>query len=328
MTIPAYKDVDLALLLELVRRGGTPARPVDIYLDVARHFPHLTQDDLALTRTDGRTKVFYNMVAWSRDHIKRRGLLVDATGLWAAVPGAGSALIEDLVSRGAKSGQRVNDFVNGTEAIPNLLGDGWARSVRAKAAKSTTPAPQPAQPAAASPVAVAAPTLVPVRAVAPAPQTDSNDRDGVKAALLARLNQMAGYEFEQLVAKLLDTLGFRDTQVVGKSGDEGVDLITYLDSPLIRAKVAVQVKRHSANVGPKDISYLRDRWGHRADRLLFVTTAAYTAGAQEVAVGQGDKPVELVNGDQLIDVMIEHGLGVSTRPVVKYELDENFFSGV
>jgi len=73
MTIPAYKDVDLALLLELVRRGGTPVRPVEVYDDVARHFPHLTQDDLALTRPDGRTKVFFNMVHWARDHIRRRG---------------------------------------------------------------------------------------------------------------------------------------------------------------------------------------------------------------------------------------------------------------
>jgi len=182
------------------------------------------------------------------------------------------------------------------------------------------PTPQPVSP----------PLITEPRTVAP-PQTqaaDLKDQDGVKAALLTRLNRMQGYEFEQLVAKLLDALGFRDTQVVGQSGDEGVDLITYLDSPLIRAKVAVQVKRHTANVGPKDISYLRDRWGYRADRLLFVTTAAYTAGAQEVAQGQGDKPVELVSGDQLIDVMIEHGLGVSTRPVLNYELDENFFSGI
>jgi|SRR5207249_3206458 len=72
MTIPAYKDVDLALLLELVRRRGTPVRPVEIYDDVARHFPQLTQDDQALTRSDGRTKVFFNMIHWARDRIKER----------------------------------------------------------------------------------------------------------------------------------------------------------------------------------------------------------------------------------------------------------------
>jgi len=112
MTIPAYKDVDLALLLELVRRRGTPVRPIEIYDDVARHFPQLTQDDLALTRSDGRTKVFFNMIHWARDRIKRRGLLADPAGPWAAVPGAGNALIADFEKRGAKPLQRINDFVN------------------------------------------------------------------------------------------------------------------------------------------------------------------------------------------------------------------------
>lgn len=107
--------------------------------------------------------------------------------------------------------------------------------------------------------------------------------DHVMGRLIERLNKLEGYEFEQLVARILDALGFRDTQVVGRSGDEGIDLITYLHSPLIRAKVVVQVKRHTANVGPKDVSYLRDRWSHRADRLMFVTTSDFTAGAKEVA---------------------------------------------
>jgi restriction system protein len=142
------------------------------------------------------------------------------------------------------------------------------------------------------------------------------------------LNKLEGYEFEQIVARLLDALGFRDTQVVGRSGDEGVDLITYLNSPLITAKVAVQVKRHTGNVGPKDVSYLRDRWAHRADRLLFITTSDYTAGAREVATEARDKAVELINGGELVDVMIEHSLGVRTRPLVTYDLDEEFFSGV
>jgi restriction system protein len=136
---------------------------------------------------------------------------------------------------------------------------------------------------------------------------------------------MPGYEFEQIVARVLDGVGLRDSQVVGRSGDEGVDILAYLHSPFVAARVAVQVKRHTANVGPKDISYLRDRWAKRADRLLFVTTADYTAGAREVA-DDPDKPVALVTGEQLVDIMITHGLGVRERPVVEFEVDDEFFS--
>lgn len=149
----------------------------------------------------------------------------------------------------------------------------------------------------------------------------------IKQLMLNRLNSMTGPEFEQFIGRVLDSLGFRDTQVVGRSGDEGVDVITYLHSPLIRAKVAVQVKRHTNNVGPRDISYLRDRWARRADRLLFITTAEFTSGAREVAADGHEAEVELLSGARLVEVMLEHRIGVAIQPVVTYELDESYFSG-
>jgi restriction system protein len=153
-----------------------------------------------------------------------------------------------------------------------------------------------------------------------------NGRDEVRHAIIQRLNGMAGYEFEQLVARVLDGAGLRNARIVGRSGDEGVDILAELHSPFVTAIVAVQVKRHTANVGPKDISYLRDRWSRRADRLLFVTTSDYTAGAREVAE-EPDRQVTLVNGSRLVEIMFEHHLGVRTRPLVSFELDDEFFSG-
>jgi len=322
VAIPSYKDVDLALLLELSRRRE-PSRPLELYDPVARHFPKLTADDLALTRTDGKTKVFLNMIHWARDHLRRRGLLVDEYRMWSVVPAAKDALIEDLLQRGAPSRERTTQFLGGSEALPALLGADWARTVRAAPAKS----PRRSVDSSAGRAVLRTPDRERVP-LATGESPHVGDRDSVRVALIERLNKLEGYEFELIVARLLDALGFRDTKVVGQSGDEGVDLITYLNSPLITAKVAVQVKRHSGNVGPKDISYLRDRWSHRADRLLFITTSDYTAGAREVAGGEAhDKAVELVNGSDLINVMIEHSLGVRTRPRVTYDLDEEFFSG-
>ncbi len=97
---------------------------------------------------------------------------------------------------------------------------------------------------------------------------------------------------------------------------------------LVPTTVAVQVKRHTANIGPRDISYLRDRWAHRADKLLFITTSDYTPGAREVAAESREKQVELVNGERLVEVMVEHGCGVRARPMLAYELDEDYFSNL
>jgi restriction system protein len=149
----------------------------------------------------------------------------------------------------------------------------------------------------------------------------------VRQALLERLLAMDEYEFENAVGRILDALGFRGTEVVGRPGDGGLDVRTILKNELVSATVAVQVKRQRANVGPKEISYLRDRWGRRVDKLLFVTTSDYTAGAKEVANEEGAKPVQLVTGDELADLMIRNRIAVTAYAVERFEVDEEFFQG-
>ncbi len=314
MAIPAHRDIDLALLVELVRTDRA-VRPAEVYTSVAKHFLDLTEEDLAKTRPDGRTKVFRNMVNWGRDRLRVRGLLAQpAPGLWAVNDLAKEALVADLQKRGV-SKERAAAFVTDGASLSDLLGPNWARQVRSDAEigrpLGAVPAAKSGQPEE-------------TRMIAEHPE---DERVAIKRELLGRLNRMEGYEFEQFVARMLDSLGFRDTQVVGRSGDEGVDVLSYLHSPLITAKIAVQVKRHTANVGPKDVSYLRDRWARRADRLLIVTTSEFTPGAREVANEEGQAKVELVGGGQLISLMLEHGIGVKSQPVVKYDIDEDYFVG-
>lgn len=313
MTIPAHRDVDLALLLELVRRNGT-ARPAEVYAPVAAHFPDLTPEDLAQTRKDGRTKVFTNIVHWARDHLRRRSLLDTAVpaGQWTLLDGARETLIQDILARRSLQRSRVETFVDGSQPLPEILGPTWARPLRAipdgkKKVSRTSVSPPLPEPA-------------------PAPSGPLS-QDDIKRELMRRLEALDGYAFEQFVGRVLDSLGFTDTRVTSPSGDGGVDVLTYLDSPLIRAKVAVQIKRQKGNVGPKEISYLRDRWGRRSDRLLFITTSDYTFGAREVAEDKDDLPVELINGEQLIQTMIDHGIGVNARPIMSYEVDEEYFEG-
>lgn len=311
MSIPSTADIDLALLVVLVRSGDAMHRRATYDL-VAAQFPNLTPDDRAKTRKDGVTKAFNNMVNWSRNRLRVRGLLQAGlpTGQWQVTPDARQALISDLQSRGVQE-PAARRFVSSGDGLGTLLGPSWATDVRSstRSAEELPEAP-PETPATA-----------PETAPAPTATTSS-----LKMAIVKRLEQLSGSDFEQFIARLLDSLGFRDTQVVGRSGDEGVDVIAYLASPFVRAKVAVQVKRHSSNIGPRDISYLRDRWSKRSDRLLFITTSDFTAGAREVAADDHDKVVDLVNGNQLIDVMVESEFGVVVRPTVTYELDESAFA--
>ena len=130
MPIPRNKDVDLALLLELVR-AGRPMRPGETDAMVTRHFPDLSESDMALTRSDGRTNAFQNSIRWARAHLRVRGLLVEQTGLWQVNTEARSALNEDLVGRGM-SQSATTAFISSTQALPDALGRGWSSLVRSR----------------------------------------------------------------------------------------------------------------------------------------------------------------------------------------------------
>ena len=67
------------------------------------------------------------------------------------------------------------------------------------------------------------------------------------------------------------------------------------------------------------------RWLYRKWTEKHSYAVYFGEGDDQVNVGADSKTIEL--GEQLVDVMIEHEIGVQSRPVVTYELDEEFFSG-
>ena len=214
----------------------------------------------------------------------------------------------------------MSSFVESDRALPSLWGQEWARELRQRI---TPPQRRPRQEADREPVPPEAPAASGMDLGA----LQDSHLDVVSQELLARLRIMDEYEFENFVGRVLDALGFRDTVVVGRPGDGGVDVRCTLRNELVEASVAVQVKRQQGNVGPKDISYLRDRWARKADKLLFITTSDYTAGAREVAEEEGLKPLTLVNGRGLAELMIRERIGVTSQAMERLVIDDDFFAG-
>lgn len=66
---------------------------------------------------------------------------------------------------------------------------------------------------------------------------------------------------------------------------------------------------------------------NKYDRGLFITTSSFTPGAKEEAE-KPDSRVVLIDGDKLVDLMLERGLGIRKVPVIREELDEGFFSNL
>ncbi len=74
------------------------------------------------------------------------------------------------------------------------------------------------------------------------------------------------------------------------------------------------------------VSAIRDFRGAlqgRADKGIILTTGTFTTDAKREAIRDGATPIELVDGDKLVDMFEELSLGLC--PKKDYELDDKFF---
>jgi restriction endonuclease Mrr len=79
--------------------------------------------------------------------------------------------------------------------------------------------------------------------------------------VLDMIRAMEAPAFERLARQLLLNLGFSHVEVVGKSGDGGVDLLGVVKiNDVLTFRVLAQCKRYKGTVAPKDIRDFRGQW--------------------------------------------------------------------
>ena len=149
--------------------------------------------------------------------------------------------------------------------------------------------------------------------------------DDIRIRLLNRILNLDPKEFEILVGEFLKAKGFSNVRLTGQPGDSGIDGVC--EMPFVKLKVAVQAKRYAAgnNVGIQPVQRLLGSMANSFDRGIFITTSTFTS----TAIGwieEEQVPIALVNGNDLVGEMIEMGLGIKTIPVIKQEVDDEFFT--
>lgn len=115
-------------------------------------------------------------------------------------------------------------------------------------------------------------------------------------------------EFEILVGHLLTAIGFEDAEVTGRTGDGGVDATGMLDvSGLAKIRVYVQAKRYKqgSKINANVVKQLRTAIP-LGGQGAFITTADFQKAAYEVAIENGFPRIGLINGRQLVDLLVEH----------------------
>jgi len=150
-------------------------------------------------------------------------------------------------------------------------------------------------------------------------QIARHNRD-MRRRLHERLRAMDPAAFEGLIGQLLDALGFTDVEVTKRSGDGGIDVRAVLVvGDVIRTEMAVQVKRWKANVQAPVVQGVRGSLGAH-DRDLIVTTGEFSPGARAEAARPNAAPVALMNGEELVALLVEHEIGVRRAPHELLEL--------
>lgn len=160
---------------------------------------------------------------------------------------------------------------------------------------------------------------------------DENDRstDDWKNELLAVLQAIPPDRFERLCQRMLRESGFTKVQVTGKAGDGGIDGIgTVKLGGLLSFPIIFQCKRYKGSVGPQYIRDFRGAMVGRADRGLILTTGTFTRDSKLEATRDGAPPIDLVDGELLIEKLKELQLGVKIALVEQIEVDNHWFDQI
>lgn len=125
------------------------------------------------------------------------------------------------------------------------------------------------------------------------------------------LKEMDPLRFEELVAKLFRAMGMQAV-TTKRSGDGGVDVDALDPDPIRGGKIVVQVKRYRNTVSP---SAVRDLYGTMQDaganKGVLISTSSFGPGSHTFARG---KPLTLVAGDELVDLLHRNGLSGRIGP--------------
>jgi restriction system protein len=227
---------------------------------------------------------FQNQVAWARFYLAKEGL-VDSSrrGVWSLTERGRAAVLTPQQSREV--------FLK------------WVKFYQSqRRARSDSREPEP------------------VEIVEDAAGSPTDHRSEVVELLLG----LPAAGFERLSQRLLREAGFTQVVVTGRSGDEGIDGYGTLQiNALVSFKVLFQCKRYRKSVSPSHVRDFRGAMAGRADKGIIITTGTFTAEARREAQRDGVPPIELIDGEKLVEMLEKLELGL--KPITAYRIDGSFF---
>jgi restriction system protein len=129
--------------------------------------------------------------------------------------------------------------------------------------------------------------------------------DRLVKEVINKIRTLSPREFEEFVSHLLSMIGF-ETATTEYVGDRGVDVIGVLSAEgLTNLSLKIQVRRVKGNIGIYEVQRLRGTLGVDEHGAI-VTTSGFTNQAQVEAQAAGRKPIALVDGEMLVDLILKY----------------------
>lgn len=148
--------------------------------------------------------------------------------------------------------------------------------------------------------------------------------------LLAEMKAMDPAAFERLAMRLLREAGFRNVEVLGRSGDGGIDGVGVYKVSLVSFPTYFQCKRYQGSVSAGTVRDFRGAMTGRGEKGLVITTGVFTPAAKTEATRDGAPPIDLIDGDELCDLLKDYGLGVKVETRIEEDVtvETSFFRSV
>ncbi len=305
MAIPKYYEF-MKPALEIMRDNQIHKRR-SLYEDLAMRF-QLTEEELDERLPSGAQLVYKNRIGWALTYLKKAKVIESPTKANFKITELGHKVLgenpEVIDSNFLKKFESFQNFVKSTSN--NEFLDSYITDM-----DSSGDSPQDLMDKAYKTISYAL----------------------AEDLLMEVINQTPDF-FEQLVVDLLVSMGYggskiENSQVLGKSGDEGIDGVIKEDK-LGFDKIYIQAKRWDTEktIGRPELQkFVGALTGQGASKGAFITTASFTKEAKEYVRKQHTCKIVLIDGRILASLMIEHNLGVSIENTYLIKkIDTDYFN--
>jgi len=308
MAVPDYQTCMLPVL-RFVASKPSEAVSLRAILDAVAGEFGLTESDLKELLPSGSQTTFTNRVHWACTYMKKAGLLVAPRRAHVQITQRGLEVA-------ATKPQRID--VSYLKQFPEFVAFQQTKGTRS--AKPTQVAEEATENGAQK---------TPLEALESGAQSL---RAELATEIQERVRGCTPAFFERLVIELLVKMGYGGSRAdagkaLGRSGDGGIDGIIKEDRLGLDA-IYTQAKRWTDKaVGRPEVQQFQGALsGHGAGKGIFITTSYFTKEAIDYAAGLRNSKIVLIDGEELAELMIDHGIGVATAAVYEVKrVDSDYF---